>query len=163
MEIAPIKKRLLACVVDISIFAFLFLLIYLILYFQYETFLGDSGSGYRYGVTLPTKSTYLTFLFSWTLFIVSTEFSNGQSIGKRIVKIKVVGQDLRNVTFLDIFIRHLFDIVDITFLIGLFFIATTKKRQRIGDLVGKTIVVSKLTCTQHRFCAIGGDGRNFGN
>jgi uncharacterized RDD family membrane protein YckC len=39
--------------------------------------------------------------------------------------------------------RHLFDTIDFILLIGLVIAFTNKDRQRIGDLIAKTIVVTK--------------------
>jgi uncharacterized RDD family membrane protein YckC len=72
-----------------------------------------------------------------------TEFKNGQSIGKRLTKTKVVRQDLSDATFLNTFVRHLFDLVNLTLFIGIVVCLTNKDRQRIGDLVAKTKVVMK--------------------
>jgi uncharacterized RDD family membrane protein YckC len=121
----------------------LFSVVYVFLSFQHETFEGQSGSGYSYGVIVPTSSISVIILISWTAFITLTEFRYGQSIGKHFVKIKVIRQDSGNTTFLNTFIRHLFDIIDITLLIGLVVALTNKRRQRVGDLVAKTIVVAK--------------------
>jgi uncharacterized RDD family membrane protein YckC len=142
MTIASIPKRLLADIIDFAIFLTLFLIIYLIFSFQHQTFEGQSGSGYSYGVVVPTSSIYLIILVSWTAFIIFTEFNSGQSIGKKLKKIKVVRQDFSKTTFLNTLIRHLFDTIDLILLIGLIIALTNKDRQRIGDLIAKTIVVS---------------------
>jgi uncharacterized RDD family membrane protein YckC len=143
MTIASIPKRLLAASIDFAIFLTLFLIIYLLFSFQYQTLEGQSGSGYTYGVVIPTSSIYLTILVSWTAFIVLTEFKTGQSIGKRLAKIKVVRQDFNKTTFFNTLIRHLFDTIDLILLLGLVIALTNKDRQRIGDLIAKTIVVTK--------------------
>jgi uncharacterized RDD family membrane protein YckC len=143
MTIASISKRLIADFIDVAIFMTLFFIVYFLLSFQYQTFQGQSGFGNTYGVTIPMSSVCLYALISWTAFIVLTEFKNGQSIGKRLTKTKVVRQDLSDTTFLNTFVRHLFDLVDLTLFIGIVVCLTNKDRQRIGDLVAKTKVVMK--------------------
>ena len=143
MQIASIRKRLLANIIDLAIFLTLFLIIYLAFSIQYQTYRGQSGSGYSYNIVVPTMSSYFKTLVSWMAFIILTEYRSGQSIGKRLIKIKVVRQDWSNTTFLNTFTRHLFDIVDVIFLIGLAVALTNKDRQRIGDLIAKTMVVTK--------------------
>ena len=65
----------------------------------------------------------------------------GKTIGKRIVRIKVVKEDTSEGSASSSIIRHLFDIIDMFFLVGIFVAAASEKKQRIGDLVAKTIVV----------------------
>jgi uncharacterized RDD family membrane protein YckC len=143
MTIASIPKRLLADIIDLAIFLSLFIIIYLGLLIQYDSFHGKTGNGYRVGLVVPVISVYFTLLISWTVFIILSEFMNGQSIGKRFAKIKVVREDLSNTTIFQTMIRHLFDTIDMLLLVGLVIAFTNKDRQRIGDLVAKTIVVVK--------------------
>lgn len=142
MTIPATSKRLIAGFVDVAVFLTLFLMVYLLIYFQHQTIHGQSGSGYFYGVNIPASSVCFYALPSWTGFIVLTEFRNGQSLGKRLTNIKVVRQDLSNTTFFNTLIRHLFDIIDLTLLLGIVVALTNKDRQRIGDLVAKTKVVT---------------------
>ncbi len=65
----------------------------------------------------------------------------GRTIGKRIVKIKVLKEDLSDNSVGTSIVRHLFDVVDMFFCVGLIIAASGRKRQRVGDLVAKTIVV----------------------
>jgi uncharacterized RDD family membrane protein YckC len=109
MTIASIPKPLLADLIDLTIFLILFLIIYLIFSFEDQTFEGQSGSGYAYSIVMPTSYIYFTIVPGWTAFSILAEFKKGQSIGKRLIKIKVVRQDFSNTTFLNTFIRHLFD------------------------------------------------------
>jgi uncharacterized RDD family membrane protein YckC len=143
MIIASIPKRVFATIIDLAIFIVLFLLISFALSVHHLIFQGQSGSGSIYYMIIPTGSVYLTVLISWTVFIILTEFKSGQSIGKRLTKIKVIRQDLSKATFVNISIRHLFDLIDVLLLIGLLVALANKRQQRIGDIVAKTIVVSK--------------------
>lgn len=73
----------------------------------------------------------------------------GQTIGKKIMKIVVVKEDGSRCTYLAAFIRNLLRIVDAliplgnspTYLIGGITVLLTKRKQRIGDLIAKTVVV----------------------
>jgi len=141
MTLASIKKRILATAIDLIIFAILFIIFYLIVSSQYQTFQGQSGAGYSYSFPVPTYI-FLTVLICWIIFITLTEFKNGQSIGKRILKIKVIKQDYDTANIVNTFLRHLFDIVDLTLLAGLVVALTNKKQKRIGDFIARTIVVT---------------------
>ena len=72
-------------------------------------------------------------------------FTGGQTPGKRILKIKVTSQDSKDLTFSQCLLRWLFCLVDFGFLYGVVamaVVAVTDKKQRVGDLVAGTIVVS---------------------
>jgi len=73
-------------------------------------------------------------------------FVNGQTIGKRIVKIQVVKIDGYQAGFVDYFIRWIMRIIDVNLfmgIIGLVTIGSTKKQQRLGGIASGTAVISK--------------------
>lgn len=67
-------------------------------------------------------------------------FLNGQSLGKKVVKIKVVKLDGTQPNFGSYLIRSVFRIIDDS-IIGLIAIAATEKSQRLGDMVAGTTVI----------------------
>jgi len=76
---------------------------------------------------------------------------NGQSIGKKILKIKVVSLDGAQASLGQYFIRWLFRIVDFpltSWLGGLICIAVTDHKQRIGDIVAGTSLIKTKLPTQ---------------
>ncbi|HAM97632.1 MAG TPA: hypothetical protein DCQ26_03395 [Marinilabiliales bacterium] len=72
----------------------------------------------------------------------------GQSLGKMIMKIKVISEDGSQVTFGRYLIRWVFRLFDIAMSMGVFAVAAivaTKKGQRIGDLAaGTALICTKL-------------------
>jgi uncharacterized RDD family membrane protein YckC len=77
--------------------------------------------------------------------IVQESIFEGQTFGKRLLKIKVVKIDGYQASFGDYFIRWLFRIIEIFSnggLIGLTAIIATEKSQRLGDLSAGTAVIS---------------------
>jgi uncharacterized RDD family membrane protein YckC len=69
---------------------------------------------------------------------------NGQSWGKKIMKIKVMKIDGTQATFLSYFIRWIFRLIDIAFLFGsvaTVVIILNGKGQRLGDIVANTTVI----------------------
>jgi len=69
---------------------------------------------------------------------------NGQTIGKRVVGIRVVQANGMPVTFLQVVIRNFLRVVDFLpfyYLIGSVCVLATGRRQRLGDLAAGTVVV----------------------
>ena len=88
----------------------------------------------------------------WLIFTVGFEVFLGGTLGNSIVSLKVlpVNRLQRNLTFGESLKRHLMDPIDM-FLFGLvaiIVIGNTEKRQRLGDMWGKTVVVRTNQLTQ---------------
>jgi uncharacterized RDD family membrane protein YckC len=72
------------------------------------------------------------------------EGSSGETLGKRLLRIKVVKENGKPLTYVDAFVRTLLRIVDgmFAYLIGFIVIVATDKKQRVGDMAAGTIVVN---------------------
>ena len=71
-------------------------------------------------------------------------FLNGQSVGKKIMGIKVISLNGNQASFSQYIIRWLFRIVDFSIgggLIALVMVAATERKQRLGDIVAGTVLV----------------------
>ncbi len=71
-------------------------------------------------------------------------FLNGQSFGKRVMKIKVISIDGGRPSFSQYLLRWLFRIADFTFfggVVALISVAASEKNQRIGDMVAGTTLI----------------------
>lgn len=82
-------------------------------------------------------------LMFYSLICEST--MEGQTFGKKLLKIKVVKIDGYQAGFLDYFIRWIFALVDIQmgFIPGVISMVSTKHTRRIGDLAAGTAVISE--------------------
>lgn len=71
------------------------------------------------------------------------EGTTGQTIGKKIANIKVVRMDGKPMTYMDSLIRTVLRIIDGIFfyLVGLIIVVASEKKQRLGDMAAKTLVV----------------------
>ena len=71
------------------------------------------------------------------------EGTTGQTVGKRVMNIKVVREDKKPMTYMDAFIRTLLRIIDgqLIYILGLIIILISEKGQRLGDMAAKTLVV----------------------
>ena len=66
----------------------------------------------------------------------------GKTTGKRLAGIRVVKDDYTTSATGASIIRHFFDFVDFFLFVGLIVAATNPKKQRVGDLVAKTLVIN---------------------
>lgn len=81
----------------------------------------------------------------WWLLLPVLEGATGQTLGKAIFNIKTVKENGSEASFGNCAARHLFDIIDFApffGVVGLLVAAGNNSRQRVGDLVAKTIVVN---------------------
>nr|WP_321231298.1 RDD family protein [uncultured Psychroserpens sp.] len=89
---------------------------------------------------------YMSFLLPVMFYsLVLESLLNGQTIGKRIMKIQVVKIDGYQAGIGDYLIRWFFRIVDLNMLSGiiaLIAIVTSKKSQRLGDMTAGTSVIT---------------------
>ena len=65
----------------------------------------------------------------------------GQTIGKRIQRIRVVQADGSRLRLSSALLRWTFDVLDVSLALGLPVIILSKKSQRIGDIAANTIVI----------------------
>ncbi|QLE01592.1 RDD family protein [Galbibacter sp. BG1] len=86
---------------------------------------------------------FLSPVFFYTLTLES--LLEGQTIGKRVVKIKVIKIDGYQASFSDYLVRWFFRIIDIDIMsgiIGLISIVVSNKSQRLGDITAGTSVIT---------------------
>lgn len=86
----------------------------------------------------------LVFFVAAFYHLVFEILNKGQSLGKMAMKIRVVTLRGRTPTVNDYFMRWIFRMVDITFSLGtmaIFSIISSKKNQRVGDVISQTTVV----------------------
>ena len=132
--IADIGDRILAFFVDFLIQVGYFILVYMFI----DEFHLNPSTGWIIIIILPAA------LYS----LISEIALNGQSVGKRVRKLKVIRFDGSPPSLGDYFLRWLFRIIDVFTMYGLvavFTISINKKGQRLGDLAaGTTVIKQKL-------------------
>lgn len=137
--LASKTKRWVACFIDYIIYA---LAAGLIVYIFGKNVIDDDGESVRQLSGLPG---FLVAVLPWLLFFPGIEFFNdGQTLGKAMFRLRTVKKDGSKLSFGTSFVKHLFDPIDyFPFLgiTGLIVAANNKNKQRVGDLVAKTIVV----------------------
>lgn len=148
--VAGLGERIAARLIDLGIFFGLYIIFVLLV-----AVTGISG--------MIKSTTYLIpivigiYAVSYVFYNLICEiFMNGQCVGKRIMKIKVISLDGGQPTIGQYFIRWLFRLVD--FLLtaqvgGLICIAVSEKKQRIGDIVAGTTVIKTVPRTDFEHIA----------
>jgi len=79
----------------------------------------------------------------WIIYFTYFEGTTGQTLGKKLANIKVVTEKGKQPDYTEAFIRTVLRFVDgiLLYLIGLIVILSSEKKQRIGDMAARTIVV----------------------
>ncbi len=132
---ATIGERMLAYLVDLVIQIAYFIIVAFIL-------LDNIFNNIDYSTSIALLLISLPIMF-YSLVCEST--MEGQTFGKKLLKIKVVKIDGYQAGFFDYFVRWIFAIVDIQmgFIPGVIAMVSTKHTQRLGDLAAGTAVISE--------------------
>jgi uncharacterized RDD family membrane protein YckC len=142
-EVAGLGERIVARLIDLAIFFLIF-------------FLGMFIGGITNWFVDSRVSTVIILIIYGVLFVfydlIFEIFMNGQSVGKRIMKIKVISLDGGQPRVGQYFMRWLFRIVDFLLtwpgLVALIAAAVNEKTQRVGDMVAGTILIRTNPRTQ---------------
>jgi len=80
----------------------------------------------------------------WLIYFTYFEGTSGQTIGKKLVNIRVMKVNGSRCDFGSALVRNILRIIDhlpFLYILGIILIAATEKRQRLGDMLASTIVV----------------------
>lgn len=144
-ELAELRERMLAWLLDLVIVIFA----YLLLIQLYQTIVGPFGGGMGWDIIMAL----LPFIFFFLYHIFFEIWSIGQTPGKRALNIRVIRLDGKDPEWSDVMLRSILHMVDSLFsagVIGILFIKTTDKSQRLGDLAAHTTVV-KIYSSRFRY------------
>jgi uncharacterized RDD family membrane protein YckC len=92
--------------------------------------------------------TLFFFLLFWGYFSLFEAFWNGQTPGKRLLKIRVIKDSGRSITLFEALARNLLRVADYfpsLYLAGVITMLCNRSQKRLGDLVAGTIVVHERT------------------
>src|SRR5690606_7369257 len=138
---APLSDRILAYLTDLLIKIGYCVVVYVV-FFHWLGFA-------RLLDTLDTWSgiaLLLIFYFPVIIYTITLEsLFEGQTFGKKLLKIKVVKIDGYQASFGDYLMRWFFRVIDISLLNGivaLIAVATSQKNQRLGDMAAGTAVIT---------------------
>jgi uncharacterized RDD family membrane protein YckC len=142
--LASIGNRFLACAIDhgLQLFAMTIIAIAFILVADFVDFEGSLKSAPKWVYAILILVVFLI----WTGYFIFFEWVwNGQTPGKRWLKLRVIREDGRPVTFWEAAVRNLLRIFDIMpfpfYSIGLICVFASNRDQRVGDMVAGSVVV----------------------
>ena len=96
----------------------------------------------------------MQFVVLWGYYLLFEGLSDGQTPGKRMLRLRAVRDGGYSVGFPASAVRNLLRIIDLqpvfTYLVGITSVAVSKSGQRLGDLVAGTIVVREALVPQPR-------------
>lgn len=135
--LAAISKRALAVAIDYGLFSFAYALI-LVQFGTQSTH--ESG---RLMIELEGWRNILPVII-WVLTFPVMESFEGKTIGKKLLKLKVVKLDGSSYRGMDAFKRRICDWIDFMFLglPALIISSNMRLRQRLGDIWARTVVVN---------------------
>ncbi len=155
--LASIGNRFLACAIDHGLQALALVLVFIVLVFIASY--GKLEEGFRdapkwvYAVLLV-----LVFLIQSAYFVVFEWLWNGQTPGKLWLKLRVIREDGRPITFWEAGARNLLRIFDmmpgIFYSIGLISVFISPRDQRVGDLFAGTVVVREREAEAPTFAQV---------
>src|SRR5436309_7337149 len=136
--LASIGNRFLACAFDHALQMLMIGLLYIVL-INAANGLNFSDMS-KWAIVLLIIAVFII----WTSYFVIFEWLwNGQTPGKRWLRLRVIREDGRPITFWEAAVRNLLRFVDILplYSIGLISIFISSRDQRVGDLFAGTVVV----------------------
>lgn len=138
-ELPEFHKRFLAWLIDIAIIGAYFVVAFIfIVPALFEHASGDAEANAYWGKNMF----YIPAALYW---IVLEILLNGQTVGKKALKIRVINMTGGRPSWGQLIIRWLLRPIDITFTLGLgglLTIVLTKYAQRLGDLAAGTILIA---------------------
>lgn len=134
-KLASLGARILAYLIDSLLITAFYIVLFFLLFIPFVEMITDIG---------------LIFLFLPIIFIstfyhlLMEQFNKGQSLGKAAMRIRVISENGSSPDFMQLFMRWLLRLVDMSLssgAIAVLTIAITDKGQRVGDILGRTIVI----------------------
>ncbi len=141
-EIAGIGSRAMAQMIDLVFIGIIYGILWGSILLVSASGVFSSILNYFIGVGILAS-----FVFFWAYFIVSEYFWSGQTIGKKIVRIRVLRSNGMAVTLFASLVRNLLRLLDFMpafYGVGLVSMIVDKSERRVGDLAAGTMVVKDV-------------------
>ena len=143
VEVANVGSRTLAILIDLALGGLVIFVVY-----SLTMLLGHDATENWFArfssSTLEIVLLLLIFGFQWVYFNLFEWIWNGQTPGKRLLHLRVIKVDGSPVSGIDVLLRNLarpIDTLGPMGLIGLLMIFVSRKAQRLGDVMARTLVI----------------------
>jgi uncharacterized RDD family membrane protein YckC len=143
VELANVGSRTLAILVDLSLGGLVLFIVYALSMLVGRNMVDDWLTKFSSNA-LRTVLMLLIFGFQWGYFNFFEWLWNGQTPGKRLLRLRVIKVDGSPVSAVDVLLRNLsrpIDTLGPMGLIGLVMIFVSRRAQRLGDLMARTLVI----------------------
>jgi len=143
VELANVGSRTLAILIDLSIGGLVLFTVYALSILLARNTVDDWLTNVS-STALRTLLILLIFGFQWGYFNIFEWLWNGQTPGKRLLHLRVIKVDGSPVSGVDVLLRNLsrpIDTLGPMGLLGLVMIFASRKAQRLGDLMARTLVI----------------------
>jgi uncharacterized RDD family membrane protein YckC len=142
-EVAGIASRFMAALADHFIIVIMQVIVYAIVY---AVLIGNQLTSALENLAAWVAGVLgiVSFLLLWGYYIVFEAFWNGQTPGKRMMKLRVIRVDGTPITLVEALIRNLARLIDflpISYGIGIITMFINSQSRRLGDLAAGTLVV----------------------
>lgn len=140
--VAGIGSRFLAALID----TLLIIVLQIVLSIMYAVVINNIPLNSAAESVLTGIVIVVSFVFFWGYYLFFELAWNGQSPGKRAVRLRVVRHGGRPITFVASAIRNLIRIVDLLpflYVLGLLTMFIDRRTRRLGDLAAGTLVVKE--------------------
>ena len=142
VELANVGSRTLAILVDLSLGGLVLFIVYALSMLLGRNMIDDWMTKFSANA-LKIALMLLVFGFQWGYFTFFEWFWNGQTPGKRLLHLRVIKVDGSPIGPIDVLLRNLSRPIDtgLLALLGLVMIFVSRKAQRLGDLMARTLVI----------------------
>ena len=144
--LADLGSRIVAGIVDYIIIGIIAGVLSILVFLPVSVVTGPGimDGGFRVGWLSGMLGIIGAMWLLWLIYFTYFEGTSGQTIGKKLTHIRVIKEDGSRCDFGSALVRNLLRIVDhlpFLYVLGIILIAATEKKQRLGDMLAKTIVV----------------------
>ncbi len=143
LNLAGVGARFAACFIDSVITGVLAAFVFLVFFLLRSTIPKNLLSGLWVAIALLV---IVIILYGYPIFFETVW--NGQTPGKRLIKIRVVQESGAAVTFGMVLIRNLLRLIDVLpvfYAVGMLAVMISRKNQRLGDMAAGTVVIREIS------------------